>query len=224
MPLYHQVATAIRTAVASKSLAEGAPVGPDHRLAQDFRVSVPTIRKAMDLLEEEGVIVRKRGVGTFVASSFRKQPLTVTFLGNAELLAEETARPVKVVAAPSMQKAFGLGEDAYIWRARRRQMFENQPVALLDDFYPDEPSMHDADRLFSTDTAIAATSPQEKVRLVQHQITAEVADQALSLLLEVPQKTPMLVKACTAFAWNDKPIRFSKHVFLASAYLCQATF
>ncbi|MHC6595125.1 GntR family transcriptional regulator [Arthrobacter sp. C152] len=224
VPLYHQVATSIRTAVDTKLLAEGAPVGPEHRLAQNFRVSVPTIRKAMDLLEEEGIVVRKRGVGTFVASSFRKQPLTVTYLGNDELLGAESASLVKVMADTPIQEAFGLGEDAHVWRVRRRQMLKNRPVALLDNFHLDEPSARRAERLLRVETPVLPTSHQEKMRLARHQITAELADQALSLLLEVPQQTPVLVMACTAFGWNDKPIAFSKHFFLASEYRFEATF
>src|SRR5699024_9958142 len=60
------------------------PVGsliPDQiTLAKEFNVSRMTVKKAMDILELEGLILRKRGVGTFVKKTALSEGLTTSII------------------------------------------------------------------------------------------------------------------------------------------------
>jgi GntR family transcriptional regulator len=71
-PLYKQVQAAIREAVATRLLKPNDALPPERDLAEQFRVSRITIRKAIGGLVREGVLESQQGSGTFVHSKVEK--------------------------------------------------------------------------------------------------------------------------------------------------------
>lgn len=67
VPIYEQIKNAIITAIMSGELSEDESIPSIRSLAQDIRISVMTIKKAYDELEEEGYIITRQGKGSFVA-------------------------------------------------------------------------------------------------------------------------------------------------------------
>lgn len=65
-PVYQQVAGQIRQAMLKGELSEGEMLPSVRSLSSDLSVSVITIKKAYDLLEEQGLVVTQAGRGTFV--------------------------------------------------------------------------------------------------------------------------------------------------------------
>ena len=67
MPRYHQIAQALRDRIRSGDIAPGERLDNQRRLAEDFGVTLMTLRQALEVLEREGLIMRRHGLGTFVA-------------------------------------------------------------------------------------------------------------------------------------------------------------
>ena len=67
VPPYLQLAAIIRDRVASGDLAPGTRLPSILAMSGEYRVSVPTVRKALDVLKAEGVVVSVGGYGTFVS-------------------------------------------------------------------------------------------------------------------------------------------------------------
>lgn len=67
IPIYQQIKNAIITQIMSDELVEGDSIPSIRNLALDIKISVMTIKKAYDELEEEGYIKSVQGKGTFVA-------------------------------------------------------------------------------------------------------------------------------------------------------------
>ena len=67
VPLYHQLADKIREQIVMQEYKQGDRLPSERQLAKDYNVSVITSRKALNSLEEEGLIERIQGKGTFVA-------------------------------------------------------------------------------------------------------------------------------------------------------------
>lgn len=67
MPRYHQIAQALRDRIRSGDIAPGARLDNQRRLAEVFGVTLMTLRQALEVLEREGLIMRRHGLGTFVA-------------------------------------------------------------------------------------------------------------------------------------------------------------
>ena len=72
LPIFRQIVEQVKAAIASGALAPGDRL-PSHRdLAHDVVVAPLTIARAYDLLEREGLLVRERGKGAFVAARTKR--------------------------------------------------------------------------------------------------------------------------------------------------------
>src|ERR1700742_3737978 len=68
-PLYQQIVDAVKREVGAGRLAPGSVLPSFRVLAEDLLVSVITVKRAYEELEREGIIYRRKGLGTFVAES-----------------------------------------------------------------------------------------------------------------------------------------------------------
>lgn len=82
-PLYEQIKEQIKDSIFKNELVEGEQLPSIRNFATELNVSVLTIRRVYDELEQEGFITRQVGVGTFVSA------------GNLELLIDSKRRIVE---------------------------------------------------------------------------------------------------------------------------------
>ncbi len=83
VPIYEQIKNAFINQIISGELVEDEPIPSIRNLAQDIKISIMTIKKAYDELEEEGYIVTKQGKGSYVASK------------NTELVQEKARKDIE---------------------------------------------------------------------------------------------------------------------------------
>jgi GntR family transcriptional regulator len=154
-PLYHQLATLLRERIHTGELAPGARVSTEAELATEFSTSRNTVRLALDLLRNEGLIISQQGRGSFVRTKppmkyyasltgSRRKRLeanrerdTFTQQVQAQGKTPKQISTVEVVPAP-MEIASRLnldpGQDVAV---RRRVMHaDNEPIQLGDSYYP----------------------------------------------------------------------------------------
>jgi GntR family transcriptional regulator len=68
VPRYHQIAHSLRERILGGGLTPGHRLDNQRRLAREFGVTLMTLRQALDVLERDGLVVRRHGLGTFIAS------------------------------------------------------------------------------------------------------------------------------------------------------------
>ena len=95
-PLYQQIKDQIKDAILKEELVEGDALPSIRAFANDLKVSVLTIRRVYEELEQEGFIVSQIGIGTFVSTS------------NLELLRDSKRRIVEQKIADMIQTAKSL--------------------------------------------------------------------------------------------------------------------
>jgi GntR family transcriptional regulator len=66
-PLYQQIVDNLKRAISEGRLAGGAPLPSFRQLAGELMVSLITVKRAYEELERDGIILRRQGLGTFVA-------------------------------------------------------------------------------------------------------------------------------------------------------------
>ena len=66
VPVYRQLAAIIRDAIESGELGSGVPVPSESSLMQEHGISRDSVRRAMDVLREEGLVITVQGKGTYV--------------------------------------------------------------------------------------------------------------------------------------------------------------
>lgn len=120
-PLYFQIQQLIRERILSKEWAKGHPLPNETDLASSYGVSLGTMRKALDLLTQSKLIIRRQGLGTFINSLHQEPPSRYRRWTSGGELAAETEHLV-------LEKSFGqpLAEDAQLLR-----LSVNMPVARV---------------------------------------------------------------------------------------------
>jgi len=68
VPRYHQIAQSLRERMLGGRLTPGTRLDNQRQLAREFGVTLMTLRQALDVLERDGLIARRHGLGTFIAS------------------------------------------------------------------------------------------------------------------------------------------------------------
>lgn len=96
-PIYEQIVDQIRALIKEGRLKAGEPLDSVRSLARTCRISALTVKKAYDVLEQEGLIVTVQGKGSFVAQI------------SPNIVAEELNRQVEEQFAQAIAKARRLG-------------------------------------------------------------------------------------------------------------------
>ncbi len=72
-PLYQQIIAGFKREIGDNRLSEGAPLPSFRLMAKQLLVSVITVKRAYEELEQEGIVYRCQGLGTFVAADGRNR-------------------------------------------------------------------------------------------------------------------------------------------------------
>ncbi|MGC8517688.1 MAG: GntR family transcriptional regulator [Steroidobacteraceae bacterium] len=72
LPLYQQLQRALRVAIETRLIGPDDALPPERDIAEDFHISRITVRKAIDGLVGEGLLMRRQGAGTFVCARVEK--------------------------------------------------------------------------------------------------------------------------------------------------------
>ena len=238
-PLYAQAGEVLRDLVQRGGYAPGDRLPSEIELSQQLGISRPTLREALRLLEEEGSIVRRHGVGTFVAQS---QPVIESGLevlesiersaqrlglgtSMAEVAIEERA------AAPRELRALGLEGDTTVTSVTRVITAGGQRVAHLVDVAPlhflrgDELRVYGLSLPQMQDRETSSTKQGEGFHgsvldyfrargwpALSHSrtgLSAEAADQRLAQALGVSRGGPVLTLEAQLYAQDGRVVDYS---------------
>ncbi|EQD37207.1 GntR family transcriptional regulator, partial [mine drainage metagenome] len=72
LPLYQQLQRALRQAIESRQIGPDDALPPEREIADELHISRITVRKAVDGLVSEGLLVRRQGAGTYVCARVEK--------------------------------------------------------------------------------------------------------------------------------------------------------
>ena len=148
IPLYHQLADILLGKIRSGTYPPGTRIPSEHSLAKDYGIGRPTARQATDLLARKGVLIRKRGSGTFVQTRQREVDLftlagtMASFEKGGISVLTRTVCPTRLITVEkNMENPFYNQKAYYLCRISH---VEETPV-LLEDLYIDPAHFKDMD-------------------------------------------------------------------------------
>ena len=217
--LYQHVAALIRKRIHDGDYVPGERLPSIEKLAQTFEVAVVTVRQALLLLEEEGLIERHQGRGTFVARSVREKrwlKLESSWDALIRMWGRSKPKPIRVfdtVGNPVLQPDDGKPAPAYRYM-RRVHLAENVPYAVID-LYVDRRLYALCPERFDSEMVIVVLDslPQVKIKDMRQCLTIATADLETASLLEVPVNSPVGVVRRVIRDQNDAVIYVGEAVY-----------
>lgn len=145
-PLYAQTSQALRRLIEDGAYTLGDRLPSEPALAQRLGISRPTLREALRLLEDDGVIVRRHGVGTFVAAPRPRIDAGLELLESIERMAERAGLRTQMGAltyrefpAPaSLAARLGVTDGSATIDVTRVMLADGRRIAFLTDVLPQE--------------------------------------------------------------------------------------
>jgi GntR family transcriptional regulator len=141
LPVYLQISELLARQIKAGYWREGERLPTEAELAQRLSVAVGTLRKSLTLLEEQGVLERIQGSGTYVKKVvstkqiyelFRLELTTGPGLPTAHIL------DVRRMARPEHVPVLGEQGQWPVWRVRRQRYLNQVPVALEEIWFQAE--------------------------------------------------------------------------------------
>ncbi len=229
-PLYQQIKGLILQSLQSGEWKPGEAIPSEMDLAARFRVSQGTMRKAIDELAAENLLIRRQGKGTFVATHAEMQ-VQYRFLKlapdtgdqNSEGPADRQIIDCKRTrASAEIAKLLNLRTGDSVLQARRVLSFGSVPTILEDIWLPGGPFKGlTAERLaqyhgpmyalFETEFGVRMVRADEKIRAVK-------PDLAQCELLKIGQDTPLLSVERIAYTYNDMPMELRRGYYLTTTH------
>ena len=226
-PLYQQIKALITQSLQSGEWKPGELIPSEVELAARFKVSQGTVRKAIDELSAENLLVRRQGKGTFVATHHEERAhyrflRLMPDVGEAHQ-ADNRIIEVKRMRAPAeVARLLDVKSGDSVIFIRRVQSFDGVPTILEELWLPGALFRGlTAERLVEYKGPMYGLFETEfGTRMIRatERIKAVLAEPQVSELLDVPAGTPMLSLERVSFTYGDKPVEVRRGLYRTDSH------
>jgi GntR family transcriptional regulator len=231
-PLYVQAIDALRTLLQEGGYVAGARLPSEPELAQRLGISRPTLREALQSLEEDGTIVRRHGVGTFVAEPRPVLDAGLEVLESLEQMAKRSGLHLEMgevviserLATDDEARGLGLQTPEPATSVTRVILAEGkrglQPVAYLCDVLPQRllrreelgPGFHGS----VLDTLLERGWPS--LSHSRTELISEATDRDLAHALRIPVGAPLMKLEAQLFTTDGQVADYSISYFVPGSF------
>jgi len=226
-PLYRQIKDFLIRSLEAGEWGPGDAIPSEGELATRFNVSQGTVRKAIDEMAAENLLVRRQGKGTFVAThsdprSFYRFLRLVPDDGHATHAVSDPRLCSIMPAAPEVATALRIPDGERVICVERLLSFNGEPVVLdqiylvaelfegltLERLRGGERSLYS---LFESDFGVRMIHAEEHLRAV-------AADVYSAGLLGVREGEPLLLVERTAYTYGNKPVEWRRGLYCTRSH------
>jgi len=223
VPLYHQAAQAIERAIEDGRLPRGSKLEGELDLAEQLGISRPTMRAALKQLVDKGLLVRRRGIGTMVATRPVRRAVALTSLYDdlKESGREPTTRVLdfeETSCPPDVAEQLDLGPNAPVLRFDRLRVAGSDPIALMHNFVPVGLLGVDREDLELTGLYDLFRRAGITPHVATQRVGARKANDEEAELLGMEPGGPVLTMTRTAYDTAGRPIEYGSHSYPAGTY------
>jgi DNA-binding GntR family transcriptional regulator len=222
VPLYHQLAEQLSNAVREGQLEPGDPFENELAMCERLGLSRPTVRRAIQEMVDQGLLVRRRGVGTTVANRkvHRRFELSSLFdeLKRAGRAPHTAVLELERVQEPRAATALDLPESTELLSILRLRLVEDKPLALLHNWLPREYFDLTREELEATGLYDALRTRGAKPVVARQSIGARMPTPAERRHLNLRGGQPVLTMTRMAFDVSGKAVEFGDHSYRAEDY------
>lgn len=228
LPLHAQVADHLVKIVDDGVLLGGDRLDGEVGLASRWGISRATLRRAINDLVGQGVLLRRHGVGTQVAPRPGWRSTGVRSLYDE--MVEADRRPATTVraltvgrATPDVAETLELSADAEIYAIERLRLVEEEPLALMRNWLAVSLVELDADLLSRSGLYEILRAHGIEMAIARQSVGAQKAGADEARLLQVEEGDALLSVYTVSYAAMGEPIELGRHLYRADGFRLQVT-
>lgn len=224
VPRYEQLIRGLRRQLERRLLPPGVPLPPEPELAARLGVSRQTVNQALTTLAREGLLVRRRGIGTFAAGPAVEQPLDGVYSFIRTLIAQGRRPHSRLlgsrVTVDDLASPFLTGRpDGLVHEFTRLRLVDGDPLVVEHDFLvldygrrlpPERVGTEVLYDLLREYCDMIVTHADETLRPV-------LVDRTAAALLEITADEPAFLVERRTFA-GDRPVEWRRSLIRGDRY------
>ena len=142
-PLYQQLVDSVKAQIRDGILKEDDRLGSEQDISREYNVSRITVRKAFEILADEGYVTKRQGIGTFVSAkkvnNFNEgqaRGFTEMCMQDGNVPSSELISVGWVSNVPSISRHLQVPEEDPVLRVLRVRKCDGVPVMVEDGYFP----------------------------------------------------------------------------------------
>ncbi|NKB44465.1 MAG: UTRA domain-containing protein, partial [Alphaproteobacteria bacterium] len=224
IPLYHQVYLILKEGIRSGTYGAGSALPIEPNLCEEFGVSRITVKRAMRELVADGLVIRQRGKGTFVAEDATAPARdalddllqSVQAIGAAtdvQHLASDIQTPSTDVAAK-----LGLELEAKVLRSNQLRLANDEPLAVIIAFVPEAIARQLDPKTENLPMLVRLNMAGVPVARAEQEVTATLADPTIAAPLGLEVGAPLLKLTRLVFDDTGHPVEWLTSFYRGDRY------
>jgi GntR family transcriptional regulator len=225
-PRYLQIANHIAESIRSGVLGAGDQLPTERQLAAELGVSRMTVRQALGVLAEQGLINSQHGIGNFVTRPMLEQPVDI-LVGFSDNMLKKGIQPsaqlldLKATGADQLlasELQVPLGDP--IIAVRRLRLADNMPAALEYSYFPQRylPGLEQQDLEHRSIYAIMAEEYGITLAGAVQTLEPVVALAYQAKLLQIPKGAPLMLVTRTSSDERQRIVEFAKDLYRGDCF------
>jgi len=223
LPYYVQLKTALAEAIESGQWVPGDRIPSEPELCTMFGVSRTVVRQALKDMTYQGLVVREKGKGTFVAEpKISSGSLVHSLVGFYQDMAERGQAPVTRVleqaiepAGAKLATALGLESTTPVIKLVRLRFVQDEPIVLVTSYLPYDlcPELVNADLSEQSLYAFLKSAYGLSVASGRRRIESVAAGEAEARLLNIEEGAPLLKLDSVSYLQDGTPLEYFHGAF-----------
>ena len=221
IPLYVQIADGLIERIESAELVPGDRLPSERELSKKLGVTRVTLRQALGLLEAQGLLIRKHGVGTYIANLKVEREADQLVPFSKGVKARGLQPGARVIKIEKVSASYGVAQKLNLEAGQaifysHRLRFINQEATMLEKYALPVQIVPDWDRQDLVNHSIYETL-QSVYGIVMttavQSLEAVPATAYEAELLSIKVGTPLILEQRVGYDQNGRPIEFAKDLY-----------
>lgn len=221
IPLYIQIAEGLIGQIETGELAPGAQLPPERELSERLGVNRMTLRRALRVLEAQGLILRRQGVGTFIAEAKIDRQMNVVFRFTRGMQSRGYSPGARIISLEktmvdaSLARELEIPISAPIFRIIRLRTINQEPVLIENYAIPEKrfPGLDRHDLESHSIYAIMEIHYGIRIARARQSFEPILATEFEAGLLNIPIGAPLMLERRLSFDDQGLPVEYGKDLY-----------
>lgn len=222
LPLYMKFSETIQRLVQTGELAGGHFLPSEREFVQALGISRITVRKALELLESQNIVIRNRGYGTYINDQLEYH-LSVA-QGFSDQVALKGKKPgshwlekARIPCEPDIAERLNISAGSPVFILKRVRDIDGEPVSIEESYVP--ASLIDDVEHIGVSLYAYFQSQNIVLQRTRSWVSAQTPSQEFMTNIKTPVSLPVLVVKELAFDNTGKPVEYSINYCRSDMYV-----